>query len=338
MPDGPAHMVLVSKAVCLPSCPLSPEARHLVMVLATLADFGTGSGFSGKSTIAAALGKSERQVRRLIDVVNNTEGTPVRIEQQPRFRKEGRGRTSNGYQLVLTNRPPMTLSEHSTGHQRPPEQTVQPDTNVPMSNSKDGTSTAAMTSAPNQSTGHQRPREQTIQPDTRVPLKPVQPVTDDRMKTVQPDAHDATNRTPMTRLTGHPRQGILSPELSPKLSTRTPPNPTTQLRDFYVELFASVRGGPPDWGPGDHGRVGKAFKQLAESYGGDIEVLKGIIRAALLDEFSPITDPMVIFKQRDRFFGQQPRRKNNPAVRSAPQRGVASHVRTALAEDVFGGE
>jgi len=131
-----------------------------------------------------------------------------------------------------------------------------------------------------------------------------------------------------------PKRSIEEIQVRDPLSSGTQ---TTQLKTYFVELYTKARGGPPDWNSTEHARVGKAFKQLAESYGGDLEVQKGILRAALLDEFSPIADPMVIFKQRDRFRGQEPRRKNQPTVRNAPpQRGLAEHVTIARAEDVFG--
>jgi len=124
----------------------------------------------------------------------------------------------------------------------------------------------------------------------------------------------------------------ISKRSNKKSTTATHPN-TTLLKTYFVELYTKARGGPPDWSSEDHARVGKAFKQLGEAYGGNLDAQKGVIRAALLDEFSPITDPMAIFKQRDRFYGKEPRSKGLANVRAAPQRGVADHVRVGSFDD-----
>lgn len=133
-------------AVCSPDCPLAAEARHLIMVMTWGADGKTATGIKGQSTLGGMLGKSARQVRRLIDAVNATPNSPIRIEQCARFRPDGRGRTSNEYRLVLTNRTPTSSkSDESTGHLRPHEQADQPDTHVPLVETTNRTPEARLT-------------------------------------------------------------------------------------------------------------------------------------------------------------------------------------------------
>ncbi len=149
-------LIRVQEAACGDDCPLPPEARHLVMVMALAADSRTGKGFKGQTALGAMLGKSARQVRRLIETVNSTPGSPVRIEQVARFRSEGRGRTSNAYQLILINRTPTSSSsEESSGHPRPDESAFQEDADVPLNDA---------------ATGHPRPDESTTNRTSRARL------------------------------------------------------------------------------------------------------------------------------------------------------------------------
>lgn len=141
MPSDKLFTHRVMGAVCDVDCVLSAEERHLVMVFAWAADSRTGVGFSGRNRLAGMLGKTDRQVRRLIAQVNANPESPVRIESTPRFRKDGRGRTSDSYQLTLTNRTPASAcSSESTGHPRPHEEPIQPDTHVRLDETTNRTS------------------------------------------------------------------------------------------------------------------------------------------------------------------------------------------------------
>ena len=83
------------------SSSLSRDARHLVHVLARLSNGQTGRGTVGQATIARKMGCSERLVRRLMAELEAAAPTSVRLVRRPRFRAEGRGRTSDEWQLVL---------------------------------------------------------------------------------------------------------------------------------------------------------------------------------------------------------------------------------------------
>lgn len=162
-------------AVCSAECTLSAEARHAVMVLVWAGDSTTATGFSGQETLAGKLGKSARQLRRLIDEINTTPGSPVTVDRTPRFRKDGRGRTSDAYAVRLTNGTPMSgCSALSTGRGRPLEDRDQSDAGVPL---KDAVNASLAG----------------VQPATHVPLAPA---TNRTPEDVQPDMDGTTNRTP----------------------------------------------------------------------------------------------------------------------------------------------
>ncbi len=115
-------------------------------------------------------------------------------------------------------------------------------------------------------------------------------------------------------------------------------NQTTQLQAHYKETFKQRKGVEPSWGPKDYGRINKYFKELIEALGGDLSKAKQVVRTALLDEWNSRIKPHEIFTDRDKWLGEAPRKKNQLNVRhTAPQRGTASHVQAATAEEVFGG-
>lgn len=97
--------IAVQRAVCDPSCTLPPGLRHLIMVLAVLADRRTGRGLASQATIGAALGVSERSARRLLAELGRRCDSPVLVSRRPRMRRDGRGRTSDAYQLSLADQP-----------------------------------------------------------------------------------------------------------------------------------------------------------------------------------------------------------------------------------------
>lgn len=88
-------------AVCDPSCPLPPELRHLVQTMAWLGNRRTGRGYAGQERIAQAMGVNRRTVQRLLAQLAACSDSPVAVVRRPRMRRDGRGRSSDEYQLVL---------------------------------------------------------------------------------------------------------------------------------------------------------------------------------------------------------------------------------------------
>lgn len=80
---------------------LPPDARHVVMVMCHYADHETASGWHSQATIARLSGRSERHVRGVMAALAKPDAFPIRIERRPRFRSDGRGRTSDEWRLVL---------------------------------------------------------------------------------------------------------------------------------------------------------------------------------------------------------------------------------------------
>jgi len=134
-----------------------------------------------------------------------------------------------------------------------------------------------------------------------------------------------------------PKRSIEEIQLSDPLSSG---NPTTKLKEFYVEVFKQRKGVEPSWASKDHAKVGKAFKDLIDVLGSDLTKAKQVVRTALLDEWNSRFQPHEILHDRNKWLGEQPRAKTPGTVSTRavlPQRGVAAHVRIARAEEVYGG-
>jgi hypothetical protein len=97
LPKAPPVGIAVQVAACRSS--LRPELRHLLMVMAVLADRRTGAGRSSQATIATAMGRSERHVRRLLAELELDQNSPVEVTRRYRSRSNGRGRSSDEYVL-----------------------------------------------------------------------------------------------------------------------------------------------------------------------------------------------------------------------------------------------
>ena len=107
---------------------LPQDLRLLVFVMAYLANSRTGIGLSGQDTIGKFMGCTGREVRRKLDRLDDLADAPVRVIRRRRSRADGRGRTSDEYQLELFNRTPVSAkTAPATGHERPVKAHVQPD-------------------------------------------------------------------------------------------------------------------------------------------------------------------------------------------------------------------
>ncbi len=84
---------------------LPPDMRHLLIRMAYEANSRTGAGWKGQETLAALMGCTSRHVRAMMATLSAPDAAPVRLERTPRFRADGRGRTSDSWRLVLADQP-----------------------------------------------------------------------------------------------------------------------------------------------------------------------------------------------------------------------------------------
>lgn len=108
---------------------LPKDFRHLLHVMACVANSQTGVGWHSQASLAAFTGCSERHVRAMMTALSAADSTPVRVERRARFRRDGRGRTSDEWQLVLTHDQPAHHAAKTKGtnrHTMPPETHDQP--------------------------------------------------------------------------------------------------------------------------------------------------------------------------------------------------------------------
>ncbi len=92
---------------------LDADARHIVMVMAVYAQSRTGVGLHSQETLARLTGRSERHVRAILADLSRADAAPIRIQRRPRFRADGRGRTSDEWRLTLTTDQPAPGAAYS---------------------------------------------------------------------------------------------------------------------------------------------------------------------------------------------------------------------------------
>lgn len=81
---------------------LPADLKLLLFALAYLAESSTGRGFTGQARLAKFISCSDRAVRLKLERLEAMPSSPVRVVRRPRARADGRGRTSDEYQLVLS--------------------------------------------------------------------------------------------------------------------------------------------------------------------------------------------------------------------------------------------
>lgn len=106
---------------------LPADLKLLLFALAYLAESSTGRGFTGQARLAKFISCSDRAVRLKLERLQAIADSPVRIVRRPRARHDGRGRTSDEYQLVLnaqasTGSPLPVKGDRPTGNSLPVEQ------------------------------------------------------------------------------------------------------------------------------------------------------------------------------------------------------------------------
>lgn len=227
-------------------CALSPELRHLIMVLAVLANRETGRGTSGQQQIGAAMGVSERTVRRLLAELAARLDSPVRVERHQRRRDDGY-RTSDAYQLVLVS--PATDGRKGAASHRTPTAGDSLVTHDPSSlgSHRSREATSPVTGGPSH-------RSSASGPDPRS-----DPRSDPRRSSPRGTAAVTTPK----------RRGANKPEPDPRV---------LPLRDFYAERYrAANQGAEPAFSRAMWGRAMKSFAEL-------LEAAKSVERARLCIE------------------------------------------------------
>lgn len=232
------------QAVCAVDCRLAPELRHLIMVLAVLADRRTGEGISGQDRIAAAMGVSPRTVRRLLAELTDAD-SPVIVLRKARMRKSGRGRTSDNYALAVQpdagDRLVGSDQPATDGHVEAPDQAAAGDRKV----SHDQPVTAA------RPTGH---------------AEHDQPATGDRASYPSRDpSRDPRRSSPRGAAAsiGSPKRAARARAGGPQRETDPRVLP---LRDYYVERYrAANQGAEPALSRQSWGRAMRAFAELLDA-------------------------------------------------------------------------
>ncbi len=228
--------VAAQRSVCAVECTLAPELRHLIMVLAVLADHRTGEGLSGQERIASAMGYSPRTVRRLLAELADA-SSPVVVMRTPRMRNSGRGRTSDAYTLALQadTRDRVVADDQA-------DAPVRLD-GVLQEDAGDRLVTHDQPDTRERPTGH----AEHDQPDTGVRASyPIRDPIRDPVSIARETA--ARTKPPRARKTKQTHQA----------DARVLP-----LRDYYVERYrAANQGADPALGPQGWGRAMKAFAEL----------------------------------------------------------------------------
>lgn len=111
---------------------LPADLKLLLFAMAYLADSKTGRGLTGQAKLAKFISCSDRAVRLKLERLAAILDSPVQVVRRPRRRTDGRGRTSDEYQLVLTYRKPASgESAPPTGSALPHEDEPSTGTTLP---------------------------------------------------------------------------------------------------------------------------------------------------------------------------------------------------------------
>jgi hypothetical protein len=107
---------------------LPADLKLLVFAMSYLADSKTGRGLTGQAKLGRFISCSDRAVRQKLEKLAASPDSPVQVVRRPRSRTDGRGRTSDEYQLVLTNRKQTSGETRSpSGSSLPVEPDDQPE-------------------------------------------------------------------------------------------------------------------------------------------------------------------------------------------------------------------
>lgn len=268
----------VQQAVC--GSALDADARHLLMVMALLADWRTGVGIASQTTIASALGCSDRHVRKLLSDLAERKDSPVMVTR--RRRGAAAGRTSDQYSLSFAQ------PEHGAGSGTPPEaeQRAGSDTD-PNRNSVPLGEPLKLTNQPER---HDSPTGTARHPKRNVR-------SEDQISS---DLYQISSSAP--------RQEKRARKASEKRDEKPPVEGAHDLKLHYVAEFKRTRNEEPAFGRA-WGRAVKAFGDLVTTYG--LERAKRIVSAALAAPFGSKT-PWAIRDNAVNYQGAQPSRGRAP--------------------------
>jgi hypothetical protein len=258
---------------------LDRETRHLLMVMALLADWRSGVGTASQATIARAVGCTDRHVRKLFSDLEGKD-SPVMVTR--RRRGAATGRTSDQYTLSFAQ------PEPGAGSATTPE-AEQHAGSDPNSNRN-----AVPVGEPFR-LETQPERHDTPTGTVRHPKRNVR--SDDQ---IYSDLDQISSSAP--------RQ-VSRPKNQPKQPSETPPvEGAHELKLFYVAEFKRTRSEEPAFGRA-WGRAVKAFGDLVTTYG--LERAKRIVAAALATQYGSKT-PWAIRDNAVNYQGPQPSRSRAP--------------------------
>jgi hypothetical protein len=115
---------------------LPPHLRHFVMTLALLANSETGRAHYGQEAIAKAMGCSSRQVRSHFRELEARTYSAVRVQRRRRGTPDGKGRSSDEWQLVLGF--PEELNRKPASGSGPPPADTSTGTTLPLETTSNG--------------------------------------------------------------------------------------------------------------------------------------------------------------------------------------------------------
>jgi hypothetical protein len=267
---------------------LPAHLRHFLLTLAFLADNATGKGWHSQQTIGKAMGVSERMVRKYLDELDHRDDAPLRIQRRRRGTADGKGRSSDEWQLVLElealNRNSTSGSDpRSTGTQVPLE-AVSTGTQVPLQPALPGVLGGAQPELCDSSTG-------TLRQLNRNPGSDNPPLI--------PFLDPPTSSAPHSRK----RRGK---KPSKKSKARAPLHPRTdEMKKHYISRYEHRKGEPPDFGK-NWPRAMLAFSALCGVRDG-FDAGAQAVTNALANEFNHRLLPWEIANELPKHQGRQSR-------------------------------
>lgn len=295
---GRPFFLRVLRAVC--ESELDSDTRHVVMVLATYGESSTGIGCHSQKTIADLTGVSERHVRAILGRLADPGSRPVRVERRPRFRADGRGRTSDEWRLVLTSDQPAHGAAYSPDQPAQPAGETSGLTGTPRTTNRHATPDQPAHGAGDLRSDRRSDRRSSVSASETGPL----PLFDDGSSSVPPSKAKRIRK---------PNADQSSPEHGAK---------HTKVVSFYFETFEAKRGTKPPFDGAD----GTAVKKLLEKLGGDADKACAAIAGAFADDWTAArTSIRAIASDPAKFIGAKAQvlKTNGRGTPTQPNYGVA---------------
>jgi hypothetical protein len=256
--------IRIQQAVCKSS--LDRDERHLLMVMAVLADWHTGVGTASQKTIADAMGCTDRYVRLLLSKLSKREDSPVMVTR--RRRSSATGRTSDQYTLQFTQ--PESMATPSGTCVPEPSGTCVPEPSGTCVPEPSGTC------VPDAEPLKLLPQPEIHDTPTGNPRHPNRNVRSDDQ--ISSDLSQISSSVP--------RKVSRAKKSESKPSEKQPVEGANDLKLHYVAEFKRARADEPAFGKA-WGRAVKAFGDMVTTHG--LERAKRIVTGALDSPFGSKT-------------------------------------------------